>query len=239
MKHRRAPDPYAVEPMPPEVDRAARELLGSIVDSGRGGARRARGAISRAIDRLLDRIAVSVVDDPLDTRDAHSAKRRVDEITANVGNAAAVVGAPWVMKTAMRVVRRGRFMPSAAVIAATASTFAAIVAGAQHLRVISSLLVHRLRADGHRVDPAFVRRVAVGLYLDPAAGTDAVRPNRLAGVRLATDWATHAVPFVRGRRTAARVLRTVDAVAALPLHDAVARFERERAIDLTEAARSD
>src|ERR671920_322800 len=102
-----------------------------------------------------------------------------------------------------------------------------------------SFLVLRLRAAGHRVDPAFVRRAAVNLYLDPGAGARAADANRLAAVHLAADWGAHAVPFLRSRKTATRVERAVDAIARLDLDDAIARFERERAIDLRATARSD
>jgi hypothetical protein len=139
----------------------------------------------------------------------------------------------------MRFVRRGRIMPSTAAIAATATTLAAVTTGAQHLRVLASLLVQRMHERGHRVDPAFVRRVVVATYLDPRAGTDAVRPNRFAAVRLAGDWGTNAVPFLSSRKTSERVHRAAEAIEHLDLDEAVARFERERAVDLRETTRSD
>jgi hypothetical protein len=188
---------------------------------------------------VLDRITKSVVDAPLDVRDAEDARRRIEELTAKVGNTATVIGAPWLVNRLMRFLRRGRIVPSTAVIAAAATTFSAITAGISHLRVLASLLVQRLRASGYRVDPAFVRRVAVALYLDPSAGTDAVRPNRLAALRLATDWGSHAVPLLGSRRSSARVHRAADAIDNLDLEPAIERFERERAIDLRATTRSD
>jgi hypothetical protein len=229
----------AVEPLPPEVDGAARELFGAVLDAGRGGARRAADVIGGAIDRVLDRVAASVIEDPLDVRDASAAQRRIEEFTNNLGNTTAIVGTPWLVNRIMRFARRGKIVPSAAMIAAGAATFTAVVAGVQHLRVLASFLVHRLHEGDHRVDPAFVRRTVVNLYLDPDAGTRAVRTNRFAGARLAADWGAHAVPLLRAHRTATRVRRAAEAIERLDLDDAIARFERDRAIDLTATARSD
>jgi hypothetical protein len=226
-------------PQPPaELQSATDGAFRAVWRVGRGGARRGFDAARAAIENLLDKLTQSVVTNPLDVHTAHDARRRIDDTAASVGGAAAIVGAPWLLRRVLGFFRRGRVMPSAAVIAAAATTLTAVTVGVQHIYVLASLLVQRLRADGHRVDPAFVRRVAVALYLDPAAGSEAVRPNRLATVRLATDWGSHALPFFGGRRSGSRVRRAADAVEALDLHEAMAQFERERAIDLTETARS-
>jgi hypothetical protein len=225
--------------LPAGVEGPAREIFGAVWDAGRGGAVRAWDAIAGAVEGVLDNVATSVVDDPLDVRDARTAKRRIEEFTNNLGNTATIVGAPWLVNGIMRFARRGKIMPSAAAIAAGASTFSAIAAGVQHLRVLASFVVHRLHDAGRRVDPAFVRRVAVNLYLDPGAGVRAARPNRLAAVRVVADWGAHAVPFLRARKTASRVQKAADAIARLDLTQAIAEFERDRAIDLTATARSD
>jgi hypothetical protein len=225
--------------LPAELDSAVREAFGSVWEAGRGGARRARESVAGAIEALLDRVALSVVNEPLDVHDARDARRRIDEVANNIGNTAAVLGAPWLVSRVMRFVRRGKVVPSTAVIAAAATTLTATTAGVQHIRVLASQLVHRLRREGRRVDPAFVRRVAVATYLDPGIGAEAARPNRLAAVRLATDWGTYAVPLVGGRKTAARVHRAAEAIERLDLDEAIARFERQRAVDLREATRSD
>jgi hypothetical protein len=229
----RPPNPSA------ELEAATDGVFQAIWRAGRGGARRGFGAVAAAVDALLDRLTQSVLENPLDVHTAREARRRIDDSAASVGGAAAVVGAPWLLQRVTKFFKRGRVMPSAAMIAAAATTLTAVTVGAQHLYVLASLLVQRMRAEGHRVDPAFVRRVAVALYLDPGAATDAVRPNRLAPVRLATDWGSHALPFFGGRRSESRVRRAADAVEQLDLREAIARFERDRAIDLTEAARSD
>jgi hypothetical protein len=222
-----------------DVEGAVRNVLGTVWDVGRGGARKGKEALAGAIDALLDRITNSVISEPLDVRSARDAHRRIDDVSSSIGSAATAVGAPWVLNRVLRFARRGKLVPSAAVIAAAGTTLTAVTAGVQHLRVLASFLVQRLRAGGHRVDPAFVRRVAVATYLNPSVGTDAVRPNRTSGVRLATDWGTHAVPIVGSRKTASRVHRAADAIARLDLQDALNRFERDRAIDLRETTRSD
>src|SRR5262249_38562438 len=147
-------------------------------------------------------------------------------------------GAPWLVTGGRRLARRGTGGPSTAAITATAATFAAIVAGVQHLRVLGSLLVHRLGEEGHRVEPAFVRRVTVALYLDPTLGADAARPTKTASIRLTTEWASHAVPFLRARKTMLRVHRAAAAIDDLDLDQAIASFERDRAIDLRATTRS-
>jgi hypothetical protein len=225
--------------LPVELEAPTRAVFGAAWDASLGGARRARESFVTSIEGLLDRVARTVVNDPLDILDADDARRRIDEFTANLGNTASIIGAPWLVSRVSRFVRRGKIVPSTAVIAAAATTLAAVVAGTQHLRVLASLLVRRLQASGHRVDPAFVRRVTVATYLDPSAGLDSVRPNRLAAVRLAADWGTHAVPLLGARRTLNRVHRAADAIERLDLHEAMARFDGEPAIDLREGARSD
>jgi hypothetical protein len=221
-----------------ELESAAQGVFEAVWRLGRGGARRGFDAVSGAIEALLDRLMRTVVENPLDVHDARDARQRIDDAAANVGGAAAIVGAPWLLRRVATFLRRGKVVPSAAVMAAAATTLTAITVGMQHLYVLASLLVQRLRSDGHRVDPAFVRRVALGLYLDPDASVDAVRANKFASVRLATDWGSHALPFFGGRRSESRVRRAADAVHRLDLRAALARFERERAIDLTETARS-
>jgi hypothetical protein len=225
--------------LPADLDNAVRDAFNSVWAKSRGGARRARDSAAGAVEALLDRVAQSVVKDPLDVHDARDARRRIDDFTNNLGNTAAVVGAPWLVSRILRFARRGKVVPSTAMIAAAATTLTATTAGVQHIRVLASQLVHRLHRGDRRVDPAFVRRVAVGIYLNPNLGADAARPNRLAALRLATDWGTHAVPFVGGRKTASRVHRAAEAIERLDLDEAIARFERDRAVDLREATRSD
>jgi hypothetical protein len=221
-----------LQALPGEADGLAREVFTAVLGAGRGGAEKVRVVTAETIDRLLDRVALTVVNDPADVFDADDAIRRIEEVTNNVGNTATVIGAPWLVNQAMRFVRKGKFVPSTAVITATATTLAAMTAGIAHLRVLASLLVHRLRAGGHRVDPMFVRRVAVALYLHPDRGVAAVTPNATAAVRLAFDWGTRAVPLLGSRKTSSRVQRAAHAIHELDLEAALAQFERGRAIDL-------
>ncbi len=230
------PDSPDIESLPAETEGVAREAFTTVLDAGRGGAKKVRTVTADAIDRLLDRIALTVVRDPVDVFDADDAVRRIEEVSANIGNTATVIGAPWLVNQALRFARKGKFVPSTAVITATATTLAAMTAGVAHLRVLASLLVHRLRAGGHRVDPMFVRRVAVALYLHPGRGEASVEPSSTAALRLAADWGTKAVPFLGARTTSSRVQRAAHAIHDLDLEAALARFERGRAIDLRAAA---
>jgi hypothetical protein len=224
--------------LPKEVDSALRETFSAILDASRGGARNVRERLRTAVGALLDRLASTIVNDPLDVRTAEAAQQRIDVYAMNVGNAATIIGAPWFVNRVARLAKRGTAGPSTAAITATAATFTAVVSGVQHLRVLGSLLVHRLIDEGHRIDPAFVRRVTVALYLDPTAGADAARPSKTAPVRLTTEWASHAVPFLRARKTMVRVHRAAEAIERLDLDQAMAYFERSNAIDLRATARS-
>jgi hypothetical protein len=224
--------------LPQEVDSALRETFSAFLDASRGGARNVRERLRTAVGALLDRLASTIVNDPLDIRNAEDAQQRIDVYAMNVGNAATIIGAPWFVNRLMRLAKRGTAGPSTAAITATAATGAAIVAGVQHLRVLGSLLVHRLIDEGHRIDPAFVRRVTVALYLDPTAGANAARPSKTASIRLSTEWASHAVPFLRARKTMVRVHRAAEAIDRLDLDQAMAYFERENAIDLRATRRS-
>jgi hypothetical protein len=224
--------------LPKEVESALRETFSAVLDASRGGARHVRERLRAAVAALLDRITNTVVNDPLDVRDAATAQHRIDVYAQNVGNAATIVGAPWFVNRVMRLARRGTAGPSTAAITATAATFTAIVAGVQHLRVLGSFLVHRLIDEDQRVDPAFVRRITVALYLDPSLGADAARPTKTASIRLTTEWMSHAVPFLRARKTMLRVHRAAEAIEHLDLEQAIASFEREHAIDLRATTRS-
>jgi hypothetical protein len=228
-----------MESLPAEPEGVAREVISTVLDAGRGGVLRVRVASAAAIDRLLDRVALTVVNDPADVYDADDAIRRIEEVTNNIGNTATVIGTPWLVNQALRFLRKGKFVPSVALITATATTLAAMTAGIAHLRVLASLLVHRLRAGGHRVDPMFVRRVAVALYLHPRRGERAAEPNATAAVRLAVDWGAHAIPFIGGHRTSSRVQRAAHAIEQLDLVAALAQFERNRAIDLRATTPAD
>ena len=224
--------------LPREVESALRETFSAILDAGRGGARNVRERLRTAVNSLLDRVANTIVNDPLDVPTAEAAQQRIDVYAMNVGNAATIIGAPWFVNRVIRLAKRGTAVPSTAAITATAATFTALVTGVQHLRVLGSFLVHRLVEEGHRIDPAFVRRVTVALYLNPNAGADAARPNKTAPIRLTTEWASHAVPFLRARKTMVRVHLAAEAIDRLDLDQAMAYFEREHAIDLRAATRS-
>jgi hypothetical protein len=224
--------------LPKEVDSALRETFSAFLDASRGGAHNVRERLRTAVGSLLDRLASTIVNDPLDVRTAEAAQQRIDVYAMNVGNAATIIGAPWFVNRVIRLAKRGTAGPSTAAITATAATGTAIVAGVQHLRVLGSFLVHRLVDEGHRIDPAFVRRVTVALYLDPTAGAEAARPSKTAPIRLSTEWMSHAVPFLRARKTMVRVHRAAEAIDRLDLDQAMAYFERAHAIDLRAITRS-
>jgi hypothetical protein len=224
---------------PAELETTTRDSFGAALDAGRDGIARVREVLVDAVEHILDALARTVVNDPIDVHDAAAACRRIEELATEVGNAATLVGAPWLMKQVVRFARRGRAMPSAAAVAAGASVITASAIGVQQLRVLGSLLVQRARSERTRIDAAFVRRVTVGLYLDPDAGIDSVRPNARNAVRLVSEWSFSAVPILRARKTTARVKAAAEAIERLDLAAAIDAFERTRAIDLRATTRSD
>jgi hypothetical protein len=223
--------------LPAEIEAVTRDPFSAALDAGRDGLGRVRDVFVDAVEHVLDRLTRTVVERPIDVEDAAAACRRMEEFTAEIGNTATVVGAPWLVNQVVRFARKGRPVPSAAAVAAVATMITSSVVGVQHLRVLASLLVRRGRAVGLSLDPAFVRRVTVGLYLDPKAGLDAVQPDAVNAVRLAREWAASAVPLLRARKVEMRVKAAAEAIDTLDLQNALATFERTRAIDLRATTR--
>lgn len=132
---------------------------------------------------------------------------------------------------AIRVLARGaRFtrVPWVLVATTTASTGVTIRSGVREVRVLASLVGHRLeQATGAPPDPALVQKLALELYLSPRRQPD-VRDLSLPLVRLVRRWL---VRGVLGRDTGKAVGKALDAAERLDLEPILAQrsiLERRR-----------
>jgi hypothetical protein len=122
-----------------------------------------------------------------------------------------------VATSAVRVLARGARFPRVpwVLVASTAVSLTTTVrAGVREVRVIGSLLAHRLeQASGAPADPALVKKLAVELYLAPKREPD-VATLDLPLVQLARKWLLRGV-FGRDTRKAAE--KALDAAERLDL----------------------
>jgi hypothetical protein len=118
---------------------------------------------------------------------------------------------------AVRILARGaRFtrVPWVLVASTAVSLTTTVRAGVREVRVIGSLLAHRLeQATGVPADPALVKKLAVELYLSPKREPD-VATLDLALAQLARKWLVRGV-FGRDTRKAAE--KALDAAEQLDL----------------------
>jgi hypothetical protein len=118
---------------------------------------------------------------------------------------------------AVRVLARGaRFtrVPWVLVASTAVSLTTTLRAGVRELRVLGSLLAHRLeQASGAPPDPALVTKLAVELYLAPTRRPDVARLD-LPLAQLARKWLLRGI-FGRDTRRAAE--RALDAAEQLDL----------------------
>jgi hypothetical protein len=118
---------------------------------------------------------------------------------------------------AVRILARGaRFtrVPWVLVASTVVSLATTVRAGVREVRVIGSLLAHRLeQATGAPADPALVKKLAVELYLSPKREPD-VATLDLALAQLARKWLLRGV-FGRDTRKAAE--KALDAAEQLDL----------------------
>lgn len=168
-------------------------------------------AAGSLVDDLLDRVLLS------DERVTSAAEGRrllegdddleqvTDKIQRFVGLATPVV------RTLARGARFTR-IPWVLVASTAASSAMTIRAGLQELRVLASLLAHRLeQASGTPADPALVKKLALELYLRPRDEPD-VSELRLPLVRLVRHWLVRAA---LGRDTRKAAGKSLDAAERL------------------------
>ena len=192
------------------------------------------GLVHQAVDRMLltgDRVT-----------SAAEGKR----LLAGEADTEAVAGdIQRVVVLAMPVVRRlargARLtrVPWVMIASSAFSVGTSVRGGVQELRVLASLLAHRLeQATGAPADPALVKKLAIELYLQPKRDPQ-VSDEMLPLVRLTRKWV---LGGAFGRKTSKRAAKALDAaerldVAKLSAHWTDARAPRPAA-EASEPARA-
>jgi hypothetical protein len=165
------------------------------------------GAVDHAIDRMLlgeERVTSAAQGKSLLAGDSDA------EAFAGDVQRIVVVAVPVVRRLAWGA-RRTR-VPWLMVASSAISVGIAVSAGVRELRVLASLVAHRLeQATGERSDPALVKKLAIDLYLHPK-GTLRLDDDRLRLVRLTRKWVSSGV---FGRKTSKRTERALDAAERL------------------------
>ena len=174
-------------------------------------------ALVRAVGNLLDDLVERVL--RTDERVATAAQGKLliaaddgmEDVADRVQRFVAVA------TPAIRVLARGaRFtrVPWVLVVSTAVSLTTTVRAGVRELRVLSSLLAHRLeQATGARPDPALVTKLAVELYLAPKRKPD-VATLDLPLAQLTRKWLLRGV---FGRDTGRAAEKALDAAEQLDL----------------------
>jgi len=171
-------------------------------------------AVASLYDHLIDR----VLSTPERVTSAAEGKRLLagdegNEALADQIQRVAVLAVP-VVRTVARGARFTR-VPWVLVVSTTLSIGSTIRAGVREVRVIGSLVAHRLEEEtGRPADPALVKRLALDLYLSPRR-TPAVAARPLPLRRLLQRWL---VKGTFGRDTSRGAAKALAAAERLDLH---------------------
>jgi hypothetical protein len=174
-------------------------------------ARRASGALVRAVSDLLNRAIDQVL--LADERVASAAEarqllKRDEQAEALAGDIQRVVA--LAVPVVRRLARGARVMkvPWVFVASTTLSMGIAVRSGVNEIQALSSLIAHQLeQATGEPADPALVKKLAVDIYLHPRR-TPKLDDDRLRIVRLTRKWL---LGGAFGRKTQRRASRALDA----------------------------
>jgi hypothetical protein len=126
----------------------------------------------------------------------------------------------------LRIVATGaRFarVPWVLVGSTAVSVTVTVWAGVQEVRVLGSLVAHRIQeATGAPPDPALVRKLTIDLYLAPKRQPD-ISSRRLGVGRLVRRWVFRGAT---GRRTAKFAKQALEAAEQLDVGPLIARWEK-------------
>jgi len=205
-------------------------------------ARRAGAVLGEAVGGLVHQ----AVDRMLLTGHRVTSAAEGKRLLAGEADTEAVAGdIQRVVVLAMPVVRRlargARLtrVPWVMIASSAFSVGTSVRGGVQELRVLASLLAHRLeQATGAPADPALVKKLAIELYLQPKRDPQ-VSDEMLPLVRLTRKWV---LGGAFGRKTSKRAAKALDAaerldVAKLSAHWTDARAPRPAA-EASEPARA-
>jgi hypothetical protein len=161
------------------------------------------GLVDKAIDRMLlsdERVTSAAEGKKLLVGDT-DAERFAGDIQRVI-----VLAVPVVRRLA-RGARLTR-VPLVMAVSSAISVGVAVSTGVRELRVLASLVAHRLeQATGEQSDPALVKKLAIDLYLHPRRPLH-VEDDRLRLVRLTRKWV---LGGMFGRKTSKRAERAIDA----------------------------
>ena len=200
---------------------AGRSAGANARDAGEALGEAVGGLVDRAVDRMLlsgDRVT-----------SAAEGKRRLagQEETERVAGdiQRVVVLAVPVVRTLARGARFTR-VPWVMIASSALSVGVSVRTGLQELRVLASLVAHRLeQAGGGPADPVLVKKLAIDLYLHPKR-TPQVTDDNLRFVRLTRKWV---LTGAFGRKTAKRAAKALDAAERLDAAELSARWAEVRA----------
>jgi hypothetical protein len=215
--------------------RAAGRARAAVVDrSVRAGkragtdARRASGALVRAVSDLVDKAVDQILVGDERVGSAAEARQRLkpdEQAEAVAGDIQRVVA--LAVPVVRRLARGARVMrvPWVFVASTTLSIGVAVRSGVKEIQVLSSLVAHRLeQATGRPADPALVKKLAIDLYLHPRRTPD-VHDDRLRIVRLTRKWL---LGGALGRRTERRASRALEAAERMDAAALAAEWNAQR-----------
>jgi len=193
-----------------------RRVRGSAVDVSRSLVGAGSSRYERSIDRLLGPSG----------RVSSAAEGRAI-LASEAGSEAVVDGLQRSLVVTVPVVRRvargARFtgVPWVLVVSTGFSSAVSVLTGARGLRVISSLVAHRIEeTTGQPADPALVKKLAIELYLAPKRFSH-LSDRRLRPGRLMRRWA---VRGAFGRRNEKAVVKALEAAERLEMQPHLARW---------------
>jgi len=191
------------------------------------GAVRAGSELVAAVGTLVDRAVDRTLLSGERVTSAAEARRR---LAADEGTEAHASEIQRVLVLSVPVVRRlvrgARVtkVPWVMVASSVVSVGIAVRTGVRELRVLSSLVAHRLEeATGQPPDPALVKKLAIELYLHPKRRPDVDGSGR-GVVGLTRRWV---VGGAFGRKTAKRAGKAFEAAERLDAGELAARWEAE------------
>ena len=210
--------------MPP---RALRDRVSSAGKGARVHALKASDALVETVGGLADRAIDRVLLTGEPVTSAADGKRLLasqadTEAFADDIQRVVVLAVPVV-----RTVARGaRFtkVPWVMVASSAVAIGVAVRTGVRELQVLSSLVAHRLEAEGVPSDPALVKKLAIDLYLAPKR-TPRLSDDRLRLVRLTRKWVFSGA---FGRKTSKRAAKALDAAERLDAAALSGRWEAVR-----------
>ncbi len=173
------------------------------------------GLVDRAIDRTLlgdDRVTSAAAGKRL-----LAGEEDKEAVTSDIQRIV-VLSAPVVR----RLIRGARFtkVPWVMIASSALSVGVSVRTGVRELRVLASLVAHRLEQAGAPSDPALVKKLAIDLYLHPKR-TPQVTDDRLRLVRLTRKWV---LGGAFGRKTSKRAAKALDAAERLDAAELAARW---------------